>query len=162
MHPHRPTRILLIGCGATKLDHEAPARDLYTGSIFRARRTYAEASGCHWWILSGKYGLLSPECVIAPYDYNLAAQCLPDRAAWAVGVAQQLLDLLPDHVDDLRRTLFEIHAGETYADRLRDVLIAVGWNASWPVRGLSQGQLLAFYKAKSPVASYPLPEPAHV
>lgn len=67
MNPHA----LIVGCGAAKLDRAAPARELYTGSLFRAARAYAERSGLPWRILSAEHGLISPDKVIEPYDRHM-------------------------------------------------------------------------------------------
>jgi len=40
--PLEPLTICLVGCGKSKLDRAAPAKDLYTGSLFRAARAFAE------------------------------------------------------------------------------------------------------------------------
>lgn len=137
--------VVLIGCGKSKLSHSAAAEDLYTGPIFRARRQYAEETGKPWAILSARYGLVTPSRHLDPYDVSLEAMPLVDQRAWAVGVVAQILDDLPDDAHSLYRTCFEIHAGELYADRLYDLLIATGFSASWPVKGLQQGQLLHWY-----------------
>jgi hypothetical protein len=57
--PSRTTAILL-GCVKTKRDHRAKARDLYCSPLWRARRSYAEANGPPWLILSAKHGLVEP------------------------------------------------------------------------------------------------------
>jgi hypothetical protein len=50
-----------------------PAKDAYTKPAFRAWRVYAEQSGCPWFILSTKYGLLHPDQPIEPYDIRTSA-----------------------------------------------------------------------------------------
>lgn len=45
-----------------------PAKDAYTKAAFRAWRSYAEQSGCPWFILSTKYGLLRPDVQIEKYN----------------------------------------------------------------------------------------------
>jgi hypothetical protein len=68
------TQAIIVGCGAAKLGHRAAARDLYTGSLFRAARRHAEASGLPWRILSAKYGLIHPDQEIDPYDRKMASR----------------------------------------------------------------------------------------
>lgn len=63
--------IVLVGCGKTKLSHAAPAKDLYTGPLFKKARAYAERVGDAWRILSARYCLLNPERVIEPYEATL-------------------------------------------------------------------------------------------
>lgn len=68
-----PLTIALVGCGKSKLDHAAPARQLYTGSLFvAASRWAAECDG--WFILSAKFGLLDPETVVEPYEVRLGPE----------------------------------------------------------------------------------------
>lgn len=58
---------------------------------------------------------------------------------------------MPDDLEQaiaLREVHCELHAGSDYADQLIDVLIAVGFSASWPVRGLTQGELMHFYTVR--------------
>jgi hypothetical protein len=63
--------IVLVGCGKTKLDHPAPAKDLYIGPLFKKARAYAERVGDEWAILSAKHFLVLPDEVIAPYERKL-------------------------------------------------------------------------------------------
>ena len=46
------------------------AKDVYTKDSFVEWRRYAEASGCEWFILSTKHGLLSPDDIVED-DYNV-------------------------------------------------------------------------------------------
>jgi len=68
---NRLPHLILVGCGARKLAHAAPAKDLYTGPLFRAARAYAEAHADAWYVLSAKYGLVHPDRVIEPYNVYL-------------------------------------------------------------------------------------------
>ena len=52
---------------------KVPARDAYTKSVFRAWRAHAEGSGLPWFILSTKYGLISPEQPIEKYNVPISA-----------------------------------------------------------------------------------------
>jgi hypothetical protein len=114
--------ILLLGCGKSKLDHPAPAGDLYTGPVFRARRAYAEATGLRWYILSAKYGLLDPDEMIGPYDVCLARQPVSYRRCWAEQVAEQLTVEL----GALTGRQFELHAGAGFTQPLSVSLPARG------------------------------------
>jgi hypothetical protein len=57
--------VVLVGCVKTKLAHAAPARDLYTSTLFRGRRRYAEQTQRPWFILSARWGLLAPQEAVA-------------------------------------------------------------------------------------------------
>jgi hypothetical protein len=48
------------------------ARDAYTGSAFARWRAFAEDSGFPWFILSTKYGFLTPDQPIANYSVTIS------------------------------------------------------------------------------------------
>lgn len=141
---------LLIGCGARKLDHAAPARDLYTGPLFRAARTYAEASGLPWAILSAHYGLVMPEQVIEPYDATLrAARGLAPFSAEIrrVTIGQQLGRWLVG----VRPAVVQMHAGAAYHRWARqglDLAQVHGIYLVAPLTGLEIGQRLSWYRQR--------------
>jgi hypothetical protein len=91
-------RIGLISCGKEKLDHAAPAQDLYTGSYFRlckqwiSKRTGEHGRCDEWAILSAKYGLVMPDQVIEPYDLALSDLPRLKRERWEDWVLEQLMD----------------------------------------------------------------------
>jgi hypothetical protein len=65
--------IVIIGCGARKLSHPAPAAELYTGPYFRdCLATARVLAGDHnVLILSARHGLLGLADVIGPYDLSM-------------------------------------------------------------------------------------------
>lgn len=146
------TKIVLIGCGKTKQDHRCEAQDMYTGSLFKMRRRYAETSGCAWWIISARYGLIRPEQEIAPYDETITQLLNVDRAAWYVAVTHELLNQFADRPGPfhyMRETHVEIHAGSDYADNLCDVLIGCGLSAGKPLKGMGLPAQMRWYKDKN-------------
>jgi hypothetical protein len=83
-------RVVIVGCGASKLACAAPARDLYTGPLFKAARADVEARGLPWAIASAKHGFVLPETVLEPYDMTIAQRKKEDRrlypsSPWNVG-----------------------------------------------------------------------------
>ena len=65
-------KILVInGCSQGKLTHPAPAREFYTGQLFRMVRKFSELHGFEQRIVSGKYGLLSMCDLVDPYDMKI-------------------------------------------------------------------------------------------
>lgn len=127
-----PTRVALVACSAAKLTHPAPARDLYTSTLFRKASTYAEASCARWYILSAKHGLVHPNTVLAPYDVTLSAK----PTAWADQVHAQLATELAGTTNVLLVAL----AGVRY----RTALHPAPWPHDAPMRGLGIGQQLAW------------------
>lgn len=76
--------LILIGCVKQKLAVPAPAKDLYTSSLFRRGRHYAEDAGVPWFVLSTEHGLVMPEELLAPYDQRLAKSDRSYRRAWGL------------------------------------------------------------------------------
>lgn len=144
-------RIVLIGCGKSKLSEPASADNLYTGSLFVARRRYAESTGRPWFVISARYGLVAPDTWIEPYDETIGELASMDRVAWFLSVVSAITDTLHDDADP-REVLVEIHAGEDYAEHLSDVLRAVRFQPDRPLQGLGIGHQLAWYK--SPPVEY--------
>lgn len=77
----RPRALFVVPCGRAKLAQRAPARHLYTGSMFRwclrvveqeARLTAAVGIDASVLILSARHGLITPDTLIAPYDQVMA------------------------------------------------------------------------------------------
>lgn len=67
--------IVVVPCGAGKLDHAAPAGQLYTSQHFaltlRAAQKLAEDQGARVFILSALHGLLDPAAIVEPYDVKM-------------------------------------------------------------------------------------------
>jgi len=65
--------VIIVPCGAAKLTHAAPARELYTGPYHRAclgwALSVAPSERCV--ILSARYGFVKLDQVIAPYDLRM-------------------------------------------------------------------------------------------
>lgn len=102
--------VALIACSSQKLEHPAPALDLYQGALFKKSRAYAERRGVDAiFILSAKHGLVPAKQVIAPYNETLNEKGAREIQAWADRVRRQLAA-----VADLQRDHFTILAGEKY------------------------------------------------
>lgn len=72
--PARTGRVVVIPCGAAKLDRPAPAGELYTGSFHRACRKAADAlarPGDTVLVLSALHGLVPLDHVLAPYELRM-------------------------------------------------------------------------------------------
>jgi hypothetical protein len=106
------TVYMVVPCGAGKVNHEAPARELYTGSAFQyvlgqvefeAQQT-REALGIEVevLILSALHGLVRPETVLAPYDVKMgdagsidAGDLLITALMAGVGCGDEVFAFLP-------------------------------------------------------------------
>lgn len=136
--PGQQLKLILIGCGKAKKAEPCMAQDLYTGPIFKARRAYAEASGCGWMIVSAKHELVSPFERLSPYNLTMKDLDPAHRQWWGSWIAHLLQLTMVTEV--------ELHMGRDYAESLIPALDAVGIRHSWPVKGLSQGHQLQWYK----------------
>ena len=128
--------LYLIACSAAKLDHAAPAAQLYTGQAFKLAMAAAARAGADVLILSGLYGAISPDDVIEPYNCALSKLDRAGRTTWAQGAAYQLLPHYGRRIDVL--------AGKHYAQALAGFP-----NVSYPLRGQGIGQQLATLKGLS-------------
>jgi hypothetical protein len=65
--------IVIIPCGAKKLDHRTRAGSLYVGAYFRAckRAAFVLAPQSQILILSARYGLLGLDDEVEPYDLRM-------------------------------------------------------------------------------------------
>lgn len=133
--------VVLVGCAKQKLEHAAPARELYMSALFAKSRAYAERRGGRWFVLSAKYGLVDPTAVIEPYDLALSDRPGGDRHAWGERVVAQLIAAL----GSASGARIEILAGNAYVDPIRDRLIDAGVTVLEPLAGLRQGERLAWF-----------------
>jgi cytoplasmic iron level regulating protein YaaA (DUF328/UPF0246 family) len=125
--------LYLIACSAGKLDHVAPAAELYQGQAFKLAMAAAERAGADAIILSALHGAIKPTQELQPYNRALAQMNTQQRKVWAGMVAQQLQQHHGREVVVL--------AGKHYAAAVD------GWpNVSRPLAGLGIGQQLQALK----------------
>jgi hypothetical protein len=120
----------VIPCSAGKLGRPAPARDLYTGPMFRHTLAAAQASAAagtrpaRILILSALHGLVGLDTVLAPYDCKigqpgsvtpavLAAQALALGIDWGSDVDALLPAAYFAVLNEALRTL-DVYAREVY------------------------------------------------
>lgn len=150
-------QIVIIPCGAKKLDRPATAAELYTGSYHAATRraagqlTWGSAGGSgRIFILSALYGLLdlgSPE-LIEPYELRLGDPGSVDPAFIAAQAAQLGISMESGYAEDV-----VILAGRAYGD-----LAATVWpHARRPLAG-SRGMGDQLARLKRIATRAPLPE----
>jgi len=119
----------VIPCGAAKLDAPAPARDLYTGAMFRHTLAAAEAAAegdeqARILILSAEHGLIGLDEIVAPYDRKMgqpgsvtAERIAAQAAALGIGWRAEVDAFLPrayfQVLDEALKTL-HVYAREVY------------------------------------------------
>ncbi len=135
--------LVLVSCVKSKVDHPAPAKDLYLRSAwFRKARTFAEAKAKQWFILSAAHGLLHPDTVIEPYDATLNGTGLEQRSAWAHMVKKQLTER--ERERELCGNRVIVLAGLNYRRGLISPLEKMYGSVEVPMEGLMMGQQLSW------------------
>jgi hypothetical protein len=145
------TRVILLGCVKQKHDHQAAAKDLYRSRLWTARRSYAEASGRPWLILSAKHGLLDPDARISPYDVELRTLSATERRDWGERTVREL----EQRLGPLSGMTFEVHAGAAYRRAIEPGLERLGANLDAPLARLSIGRQPAWYRTHAPTPGSP-------
>lgn len=126
--------IICVLCVSQKQNTATLARDLYTSDWFRKAAAYAEKHADAWYILSAKYGLVSPDQNIAPYDETLNRMPASARRAWA----QRVIKDLRGHLKPGDRVIFL--AGARYRENLVAHIQKLGCTAEIPMQGLRIGE----------------------
>ena len=86
-------KFVVIPCGGAKLDQPAPARELYTGSMFRDQLATALTMTTpeQIRILSAKHGLIALDTIVEPYDLKMGQKA----SVTSETLAAQLDAMLP-------------------------------------------------------------------
>ncbi len=126
----------LISCVSRKRAHATEAGCLYDSPLFAKARQYVEKLCDKWYILSAKYGLLTPDQVIEPYEETLNTKPRMAREGWTIRVWEQLRPLLSqgDRVVVL--------AGARYREFLVPLVKEYGCTVDLPLEGKSIGRQL--------------------
>ena len=142
----QPPDLVLVGCVKTKRRTRSAAKDLYSSSLWRYRRAYAECLGVPWYILSALHGLLDPDRPIDAYELALTDLRAKARRAWSARVLAELKRRTPA----MRGKLIEIHAGATYIDHgLEAGLRDAGAVVHRPLAGIAGiGRQEAWYRER--------------
>lgn len=138
-------RIALIGCGKAKASEACRARDLYTGSLFRAALGYAEGCFDHVYIVSALHELVGLEDELGPYNRKLSDLPAKYQAIWGERVAKRLVGRHTIEID------VTILAGKDYVEAIRSGLLWCRIPDSAihaPLAGLGMGQRLAWFNAQ--------------
>ena len=130
--------VALVACVSKKRNYPSPAKDLNISDWFRKASTYALIVGDEWYVLSAKYGLISPDVMIDPYDETLNNMPVTSRRLWAQKV-----------LSDLRMRLTAgdaviILAGVKYREYLISPLRQMGCEIVIPMEGLRIGEQLSW------------------
>ena len=136
--PDPKITIYLVSCVSKKRTTPSPARELYVSDWFLKARDYVESTGSPWFILSAKYGLVSPDQLCAPYERTLNAMSKAERNAWAKRVKAQMETRLP------AADRIVVLAGQRYRESLMDYLRQRARTVEIPMEGLTIGRQLQY------------------
>jgi hypothetical protein len=132
----RGTTIAIIPCTNQKSDEPGPARDVWFGTHFQLTLMHAEEFYDVVYIMSFKYGMITPDFVIEPYDMNIHFEPLPMRVRWKRMVMQQLQDMVQKH----HPTVVGLYVGKADQDWLTKAFNGRGAIVLVPWAGLGTGQ----------------------
>lgn len=123
--------IALIPCTAKKLDHAAPAKELYCSDNFRKLLRITELQNVDKvLILSGLHHVVELDTVLEPYDYTLEGKPVMVKREFGRVIAEELSKRF-----DLESDEFIIYTPSDYnyfADNIK--------HKKFPLKGLSQGK----------------------
>jgi cytoplasmic iron level regulating protein YaaA (DUF328/UPF0246 family) len=128
--------VALVACVQKKSDAPMPAGSLHHSTWFKKAAQYANQTADEWFILSPKYGLLSPYKVMPPYNESIYQMSVRERKAWAKHVAADLSELLSPG------DLVVILAGERYREFILEPLKLMGCQVEIPMAGMKIGTQL--------------------
>lgn len=131
-------KIVLISCVSQKQSRKSRVQDLYVSTLFKLNLKYAEKlkpDGIY--VLSAKYGLLSLNEEVAPYNQTLNEMSATEVKSWSAEVLHQI-----KHVSDIENTMYIFLAG----DRYRKYLLPALKDYTIPLQGLRIGEQLSKLK----------------
>jgi hypothetical protein len=83
--------VVLLSCVKSKRDRPCKAGEMYTSPLFQKMMAYAQSlKPRNIYILSAKYGLLSTDTIIEPYEQTLIKMKSAERRRWAQDVISEL------------------------------------------------------------------------
>jgi len=85
-------KIVLLSCTKSKLDHRAPAQELYSASpMFRKTLEYGKSlQPDKMFILSAKHHLVPLNKELEPYDKTLKEMSADEKEKWSVETTNQM------------------------------------------------------------------------
>ncbi len=115
-----------------------PAQYLYKSDWFKKASAYARQNSDEWYILSAKYGLLSPDTVISYYEKACKDMRIKERRIWAANVVRDLRSILSPGCRVL------ILAGHCYREFIIEPIQQMGCEVKIPMEGLRSGEQLSW------------------
>jgi hypothetical protein len=119
-------KVAIINCKAKKQNYKCPAEEMYDISFqFRHQVDFIKEYYDDYFILSSKYGLISPKKIIEPYETTLAKgarlksvdRLEGDKLNKWVSKVKKQFDWLKENYNQI-----DLHISNAYLDPIKDVL----------------------------------------
>lgn len=130
---------IFIGCVKKKLNYPEKAKNIYISDFFKKSYEFAETYNGNIYILSAKYGLLTPDTVIAPYDKTLNNMSEKQKKNWAYKVYKQMQE---KNINFEEKAIFL--AGVNYRKYIKSLFK----DYEEPLKGLGIGKQLQYMNKK--------------
>lgn len=149
-------KVALIPCTNQKADKPGPAREVWTGSHFQFTLLHAETFYDKVYIMSYKYGFITPDTVIEPYDLNIQNRPAVERLQWWWIIKEDIARVVKED----NPTLFAIYTGNYERERIiRELFVNGVRNIIVPWEGLGIGERMqAVYDKVIPFSEEALAE----
>lgn len=156
--------LAIIPCTNQKADVPGKARDLWIGSHFQLVLAHAEMFYDEVLIMSYKYGLISPEMWIEPYDIDIRNSSIADKFKWWVALRSQIIEM---GKSDTKADLIALYTGNFERERIMREFVRNGMRqVIIPFEGQGIGNRMAlvydcvepFDRARAERGDYMLPE----
>ena len=142
MHEVTNMELGLVSCTKSKKSYSCRASEMYSVSaLFRKAHSYAIKRYDLVGILSAKYGFLTADSIIEPYELTLKNMNRRERLEWAKRVFRQMQEKLD--LEKIKVVFF--HAGKEYREFLIPKTEAAGIKCYVPLKNLPFGRQLAWY-----------------
>lgn len=156
-------KVALIPCTVQKTEVGGPAREVWVGSHFQFTLLHAETFYDKVYIMSYKYGFITPDTVIEPYDLNIQHEPAVERLKWWWIIKEDIKRV----AEEDKPELFAIYTGNFERERIiRELFVNGVRNIIVPWEGLGVGERMqAVYDRTEPFSEedlaagkYTLPE----
>lgn len=131
-------KIALVSCTKIKQVFPCDARTMYSKSPLFSKivRFVEQREYTDWYIMSAKYGLITKDQIIDPYDITLNKLKSAQRKAWA--------ELVFKAISDLDVTEIDFYAGKKYREYLIPLLEMKHITCNVPLQRLGIGEQLKY------------------
>ena len=138
-------KVVLLALSGAQVRQASPARDLCTSPWFTLARAYAESHACLWLLLSAKYGLVSPQQILPPYEASFSHMTARQRREWGKAIGEEARYRLP-----FSRQIVVL-AGIKYIHCLLPHLKDLTEDVHTPLAGLTVGYQCGWLRCNTPV-----------